>query len=1038
MTMVDTDNVLSNMNDRLDLKDTLNEYSVDVEHNLVDNILLDTLWESNYYDIDKLIAYLRPKCTGSKQSLSVMHLNVQSLPSKFEKLKSLLCQLEDHKIKLDVILLCETFLHNDNKDLYPLPGYNLISKNRAKMRGGGVAIYLKSDIAFTTRSDLELFHEGEFETIFIETVLLNKKTIIGEIYRTPGSNPKKSLEYFESIFAKLNKEKQVIIGTDQNFDLLKTENHHYTASLFNSILDNSFLPTISKPTRITEHSSTLIDNIYINTISNNKSIYSGILLEDISDHLPIFSIITSKEERVSTPTHKLIERRYLNEAVIEETKVYLDNIDWDYLHTMPINDAFENFNVCINDILDKTAPKKKISVPLTTKIRDPWMTKELMSMSKQVSKQYRKCVGKSKTTEIYQNYTACRNRFNNLKRTAKQTHYKDLFEKYKNDAKSAWRTINSILNRKSDKSQITQAFNVDGILIDNPKDISEGFCSFFQGIGKEYASKIPNSNKTADQYLKTKQTRNETSMYTIPTEPFEIESILGKLKPKHSSGLDGLTPFLFKQCQNQLAYPISLLINKSIATSTVPECLKTAKVVPIYKSKARDKFANYRPVSLLPTLSKVLEKVIYKRLLHFFDTNKILNSNQFGFRAGHSTIDAVTKLTTDINICLDNKESTLAVFCDLSRAFDTIDHGILLGKLNFYGVRGHSLQWFHSYLSNRQQYVEYNGSTSNTSEIELGVPQGSVLGPLLFIIYMNDLPDNLLKAKCLLFADDTTIYDNNPNINNLYGSLTKELNIVTDWFRANRLSLNVSKTHHMLFTNSRSNDRNNTAEIKIGDELVERVSYLKFLGIIIDDQLKWDKHIDTAAKRISSGLYAISKAKCVLNRKHLVTLYYALIYPHLLYGITLWGNTYNVHLNKLYIVQKKIIRIIMNADYYASSEPLFKSLNILKLSDVYNLQVAKYVFSFVRCSLPESLNNVFILMGNSEIHFTRQVKALKLRQPKARTATSSRSILTMGPKIWNIISPDLYLRNINGYSQFKSVKNFMGKLKCTFLGSYIT
>jgi hypothetical protein len=205
----------------------------------------------------------------------------------------------------------------------------------------------------------------------------------------------------------------------------------------------------------------------------------------------------------------------------------------------------------------------------------------------------------------------------------------------------------------------------------------------------------------------------------------------------------------------------------------------------------------------LPILSKILEKVIHNRLYFFLDQNNILYENQYGFRKKHSTIDAVTKFVTDVSNCMDEKLSSLAVFLDLSKAFDTIDLNILISKLELYGVREKALDWFRSYLFNRKQFVTYSTANSITREVQCGVPQGSVMGPLLFIIYTNDLPDSLTSSKTILFADDTTIYYSHSDIKALYDTMATELSTLSDWFCANKLSLNISKTNCMLITNKR-------------------------------------------------------------------------------------------------------------------------------------------------------------------------------------------------------------------------------------------
>ena len=241
-----------------------------------------------------------------------------------------------------------------------------------------------------------------------------------------------------------------------------------------------------------------------------------------------------------------------------------------------------------------------------------------------------------------------------------------------------------------------------------------------------------------------------------PTDEEEIFKIINGMKPKKSAGHDGLSSIYLKLFIYEIVRPLTIIINKSLVTGIVPDLMKLAKVIPIYKSKNKKLFSNYRPISLLPVLSKVLEKVVHKRLYSFMSKKQIFFESQYGFRDKHSTTDAITELCSNILYGFDKKESTLAVFLDLSKAFDTIDHKILLNKLEYYGIHGTPLQWFKSYLSNRKQFVEYNKFNSKICTIDCGVPQGSVLGPLLFILYTNDLPKCINKSKSILFADDTT------------------------------------------------------------------------------------------------------------------------------------------------------------------------------------------------------------------------------------------------------------------------------------------
>jgi len=264
------------------------------------------------------------------------------------------------------------------------------------------------------------------------------------------------------------------------------------------------------------------------------------------------------------------------------------------------------------------------------------------------------------------------------------------------------------------------------------------------------------------------------------------------------------------------------------------------------------------------------------------------------------------------------------------------------------------------------------------------------LGPLLYIFYTNDLSDTLNLVKSILFVDDTTLYYSSPHIPNLYEIMNKELDSLTDWFRANKLSLNVSKTNYMIFSNI--NSKQHAMEIKLTNTTITKKNCVKFLGVFIDENLNWNEHIKVIKQKISRSFFAINRAKHVLNKKHLVTLYYSLVYPYLTYGITLWGANYGTHLTKLVMIQKKIIRVIAGASYYAHTEPIFKYLRVLKLTDIYKIQGLKYVLNFLHNVLPSSLSNLFTLSRTVHEHSTHHCTSLKLQTLPSRTVVTSQCI----------------------------------------------
>ena len=370
-----------------------------------------------------------------------------------------------------------------------------------------------------------------------------------------------------------------------------------------------------------------------------------------------------------------------------------------------------------------------------------------------------------------------------------------------------------------------------------------------------------------------------------------------------------------------------------MAEGTIPDSLKIAKVIPIYKNKDKQIFNKYRPISLLPITSKILEKIIHKRVYMFLMKYKILSPKQYGFRTQHSTVNAVQELVRGDNTFL------IGAFLDLSKAFDTIDHTKLIYKLHHYGIRGVALDWFRSYLSHRQQFVSYNDEYSIKREILFGVPQGSVLGPLLFIIYSNDCTNSLKSCNCVLFAD-TTIYQSHHDIDILRKLVEEELSNLINWFKANTLSLNVSKTNVIIFSKTDPINYKDLAlnvdgiiikpvqstkflginiDNKLNGIIIKPVQSTKFLGINIDNKLNWRDHTHFVKNKLSSGLYLLNSAKHLLTSEHLKSLYYTLLHPYLTYGIVLWGSAQSSYLHHITIKQNKAVRCISNSKYNSNA-----------------------------------------------------------------------------------------------------------------------
>ena len=423
--------------------------------------------------------------------------------------------------------------------------------------------------------------------------------------------------------------------------------------------------------------------------------------------------------------------------------------------------------------------------------------------------------------------------------------------------------------------------------------------SFWYQLGLTLQKKIPKQDISPLSYLGEK---NVHTMFLEPVSLEEVTNIFQNLK-NSAPGHDELNPSILRSCFPAIKEPLVHILNLSLTEGLFPTELKIANVLPLYKADDNMVFNNYRPVSLLCILSKVFEKVMHSRLSSFLERNKILLNNQFGFRKHHSAYMALMILLDKIVKALESGDYVIGIYLDFSKAFDTVDHGTLLLKLEHNGVRGSALKWFKSYLSDRQQYVTYNGVSSQLKNINCGVPQGSVLGPLLFLLYITDLSNVCKCTMPLFFADDTNLYINGSNINELESLINSELAEIAKWLKVNKLSLNINKTHYMIFTTKRKIIPG--IVINIEGHIINEVDSTKFLGIYLDNKLNWKKHIAYVSGKVARGIGLIIKARKLLNSDALITLYYSFIFPYLSYCNHIWGATYATNLQKLVIQQKK-------------------------------------------------------------------------------------------------------------------------------------
>jgi hypothetical protein len=532
--------------------------------------------------------------------------------------------------------------------------------------------------------------------------------------------------------------------------------------------------------------------------------------------------------------------------------------------------------------------------------------------------------------------------------------------------------------------------------------------------------------------------------------PVEVLESIKKLEDKKNPDMCGLSSHLLKKISSTLLTPLCHIFTRSLNSGIVPAKLKIAKVIPLYKSGDCLDMNNYRPISLLSSFSKILEKIVHSRLYDYLDSNSLITPHQFGFRPNHSTCHPMTLLLNKITASLNDKKHSILIFCNLKKAFDTCNHKILLKKLSLLGITGTELQWFKSYLTDRFQYVSLNNVDSILLTILTGVPQGSILGPLLFLIYINDLP-NCSNLYSQLFADDTALSASSPNLIDLFSFVNTEFHKLCTYFRKNMLSLHPDKTK-FLFISPSNSPVPQELKIKINNnnqgendpsrifELIcvttqDKVPAIKYLGVFFDSQLNFKYHINQISKKLSFALYSLRSVKNFLPPHSLKTLYYSLFHCHLIYGLEIWSSVPSSTLNPLIIKQKSAIRILANKSYNAHTEPLFKSLEILPLNDLILLSKLKFFHSYVYNNIPHAFASTWMTSVEQRHIGGHSNFAYNLRNnddyyvPFARTAFLSRFPLFDFPASWNNLSN--HLKEIPSKQIFaKMLKKFLlDKLK---------
>ena len=897
-----------------------------------------------------------------------------------------------------------------------MSGYHPITYNcRKTLKGGGVGFYIKKELSFNVIDDLSIFQERIFESKCIEVEYPSGKVLFISIYRPPGNHPYLTnsqllaafQENLEFIFNKVGNRNCYIL-TDSNIDLLAIDRSSDSLSYFDSCMSNGFLNLITRATRFTTHSNTLIDQIMSNVKSKNFT--SGVLLTDLSDHLPNFTCLNFKKPAIPKP--KEISYRNFSSLNIELFKENLGSLSFN--EVLACTDPQVAFDI----FWDRWKLLFDLHFPLVSKKFNRNFHKIHGFMSNGILISRRKKLSlyneylSSRDINKFTEYKQYRNVYNSVIRLAKKLYYEKKVNDNKSNVKNLWKTLNQAIERDTSKSSVISNITINGTTITESDIIANEFNTFFSQVAGKIKSEIPPTTAKPEDYLNELDCRFDIGI----TDKLEIIEVIRSLESKATLDIDSVSTILLKKVAEEICTPLEHIFNLSFATGELPSNLKVSRTCPIYKADLKDNMNNYRPISCLPALSKVIEKIVHKRLVRYLKENDILYDLQFGFQKGKSTTQPLLNIINYISNAFNNNEIVVGVFLDLRKAFDLVDHGILAKKLEAIGIKDRNLKWFMNYLKDRKQYVMVNGCLSSFfTEMNVSVAQGSILGVILFLIFINDLfkSNDLLN---FLFADDTSALKKGSDIVEIGNFINTELQKIGMWLRANKLAINSSKTKVIVFHPKNKNiptfpfvfNENDINGPQNPDLIhsIERITNFskipayKMLGVFLDENLTFEYHIAQTRNKVSKALFPISKAKNFLSTEALKSLYYGLIHPHFIYCLPIYSCGSKKSLDTLNAKYKQCIRTITKSKYNAHTDPLYHSTRILPFYDLIIFNNLLLIHSIDKGYSTVSYNNLIYKHSNLNLAYSLRNSNEYIMQ-RVDSVVLRRFPFYTFPKLWN-------------------------------------
>lgn len=848
---------------------------------------------------------------------NIIHVNIRSINKNFDQFVAFLGMLN---FDADVLILSECWLKNAHH-IPLLEGFTSYRTYSNKTQNDGVVVYARRDL------DISVW-EPSFMDGNCLVCTVDKKIALVCIYRSPANS--KIVNFLHSltnIMLRLENLQHVALVGDVNIDIKPNNKDNCSDQYLTSTASLGLLPAHTFPTRL----ENCLDHILL---KSNLTFRAFVFLSPITDHQPSMLSI----EHTSPPTDT---QRISNRIDLEAIKTSLDSTD--FSSVMSLQDANKATDQLISIIKDVIKTHTKVVViPKKKNILKPWITPGLLRCMRNRDKMHKKLRKSPNNLILKITYKRYRNFLNNLLRKIKRDFYKNEFKKASNNPKAMWNVVKTVTNstKQKDSPRALLETKLDPHVAVN--SINEYFASVAQNLAAQITPPTLHN--------KTTTTAQKNSVFLLEVDFNDVERIIRGLRDNCAPGWDGITPHILKASKIALIPPVAHICNLSIRTGVFPNAMKIGMISPIYKQGDKGDPANYRPISVLPILSKVLERILNNCLVKFLVKYNIIAKNQFGFKPGVSTEDAIESFTSAAVDKLDRKKKCFGIFLDLSKAFDTVSIDILLTKLELNGIRGPVFNIFKSYLSDRKQCVRVESHTSDLLSTNYGVPQGSILGPTLFQLYVNDLCKlDIPNCSIYVYADDTALLvsGNDWQSANRYAQVA--LGTVTNWLSSNLLTLNIGKTQVLPLSITCAT----SAPLKDSVLTAHRctipspscdcpplnvVKNVKYLGVTIDSNLKWHSQIEILKARTRKLIYIFKIIRHLAEPETVMTVYLALCQSILSYCIPIWGGAGSAVMLNLERAQRAILKIMTHKHIRHSTHQLYAECEVLTVRQLFVLR----------------------------------------------------------------------------------------------------